>query len=376
MYSSDEYFLKRRSWSNSKPPTPVQNKKRVSMPATLVRAYLAQFHDFIPPPGFPPIILREKDDEIDSLPVLCCSASCSRKAQGIIAKATPQELERIVTVLAPCLHTLMVDVYGNYACQTLFTSCSPAQRLRVVQVLAPHLLAIAKDSRGTHSLQALVSLTTLPAEEVLLVSAFHMHVTKVAQHPAAAHVLVKLVTTCRANSALIQPLIPDIEALCTNSLGLLVVKAAISCSAGLDREQLCSRLVRSCLQLMQDPFGNYAIQHMLETWGWEACEGVLEQVSGRLAQLSSQKFASNTVERLLEKASEQARRQLLAELLEPLKLRELLSNKFAQFVFKKALLLGGSEFRLQLQKAVCEVMPSIQGKQKSKCQAVLSLLAN
>ena len=373
----DEYFLKRRSWSNSLPPATVQNKKRASMPATLVRAYLAQFAELIPPPGFTPIAPREKSkDEIDSLPVLCCSATSSRKAQSLIEKSTAQDFERIITVLAPCLTRLMVDVYGNYACQTLFLSCSPVQRLRVVQMLAPHLLSIAQDARGTHSLQALVSLITQPAEEAVLVSAFQPHVLEVAKHPSAIHVLVKLLTTCKVNSGLIRPLIPQIETLCMHSLGLLVVKAAISGATEVDAELLCERLVKNCVQLMQDPFGNYAIQHMLEKWNWTACKGVLQQVRGRLVQLSSQKFASNTVERLLEKAPEQVLDQLLTELLEPTKLRSFLDSKFAQFVLKKALLLGGSAFRLRLQKAVSAVLPSTQNKRNSKWQCALSLLDN
>jgi len=371
-----QYFLKRKSCSASHPLDALSSKKRVSTPTTLVRSYLAQFGDLMPPPGFAPISLSdEPKDDIERLPDLCCSATSSRKAQTIIEKATPQQLERIVAVLAPALPKLMVDAYGNYACQTLFLSCSPAQRLRLVQVLGPHLLEIAKDARGTHSLQALVSLITQSAEEAALVSAFQTNVPEVARHPAAAHVLAKLMTTCKANSPLIQSLTRHLESLCTDSLGLLVVKAAITGANGNDCDLLRTRLIRSCVQLMQDPFGNYAVQHMLETWGWEACSGVLEEVKGRLAQLSSQKFASNTVERLLEQAPEQAREQLLSELLEPVKLRELLSNKFAQFVFKKALLLHGSTFRLQLQRAVAEILPNAH-KHRSKWQAVLGLLAN
>lgn len=372
-----QYFVKRKSCSASQSLGVLPGKKRVSAPTTLMRAYLAQFGDLRPPPGFAPIALREEpEDDIDRLPVLCCSATSSRKAQTIIEKASPQQLERIVAVLAPSLPKLMVDAYGNYACQTLFLSCSPAQRLFLVQVLGPHLLAIARDARGTHSLQALVSLITQSAEEAALVSAFQANVPEAARHPSAAHVLAKLMTTCRANSPLIQSLAHHLESLCTDSLGLLVVKAAISGANGKDCELLRTRLIRSCVQLMQDPFGNYAVQHMLETWGWDACSGVLGQVKGRLAQLSSQKFASNTVERILEQAPAQAREQLLSELLEPVKLRELLGNKFAQFVFKKAILLCGTTFRMQLQRAVAEILPTAQSKQRPKWQAVLCLLAN
>ena len=374
---SVEYFHKRKSWSNSQAPARVKGKKRPSMPTILVRAYLAQFGELKPPPGFAPIsIVEEPKDDIANLPTLCCSAASSRRAQGIIEKATPAQLEKVVAVLTPHLPKLMVDVYANYACQTLFLSCSPDQRLRLVHVLAPHFLAIAKDARGTHSLQALVSLITQPAEETVLVSAFQNHVPEVARHSAAAHVLVKLMTTCKSNSSLILPLIDNLETLCTDSLGLLVVKASISGAAGKDKELLKAKLVKSCVQLMQDPYGNYAIQHMLEAWGWNACSAVLQQVRGRLAQLSSQKFASNTVERLLEQAPDQARDLLLQELLEPIKLRELLGNKFAQFVFKKALLLGGVAFRARLQAAVSDLLPSTQGKKKSKWQAIMSLLAN
>ena len=372
---SAEYFAKRKSWNISLGSAKEQGKKRASMPTSLVRAYLAQFGDIPPPPGFDPIVEEVKDD-IANLPALCCSAASSRRAQSVIEKASPLQLEQVVAVLAQHLPKLMVDVYANYTCQTLFLNCSAEQRLRLIYALAPHLIDIAKDTHGTHSLQALVNLITCPAEEAVLVSAFAAHVSEVARHPAAAHVLVKLMTTCKSNSKLIQPLIGCLSSLCKDSLGLLVIKAAITGAKGKDRDLLRAKLLKSCVHLMQDAYGNYAIQHMLAVWGWNACSGVLHQVSGRLAQLSCQKFASNTVERLLELAPEQDREQLLHELLDPLKLRELLGNKFAQFVFRKALLVGGSGFREQLLAEVSSLLPTVEDKKKAKWQAIISLLGS
>lgn len=52
------------------------------------------------------------------------------------------------------------------------------------------------------------------------------------------------------------------------------------------------------MDLVQSPYGNYAIQHALEEWGGQRCQPILRKMEGRLMQLSIQKFSSNVVEKL------------------------------------------------------------------------------
>lgn len=50
---------------------------------------------------------------------------------------------------------------------------------------------------------------------------------------------------------------------------------------------------------VQDAFGNYVVQYVLELGQVESCRGVIQVLAGQYAELSMQKFSSNVVEKCL-----------------------------------------------------------------------------
>ncbi len=53
------------------------------------------------------------------------------------------------------------------------------------------------------------------------------------------------------------------------------------------------------LMLMQDPFGNYVVQYVLELGHVEATATIMRQLYGQYPELAQQKFSSNVVEKCL-----------------------------------------------------------------------------
>ena len=52
--------------------------------------------------------------------------------------------------------------------------------------------------------------------------------------------------------------------------------------------------------MIQNPFGNYIIQHILEEWGFAGCKCVINVIQHNIISLSMQKFSSNVVEKCLD----------------------------------------------------------------------------
>ena len=50
---------------------------------------------------------------------------------------------------------------------------------------------------------------------------------------------------------------------------------------------------------MQDPFGNYVVQYVLELGHVEASTQIMRQLFGHYSELAQQKFSSNVVEKCL-----------------------------------------------------------------------------
>lgn len=389
-FFSVDYMKKRGSWSGAAPQaaSPALQKKRGSEPigasAMLGEATPDHSHQrldpgqftWLPPTQPPAFPSDSEDDPIERLPYICRSQAGSRRAQSIIQRASQGLMDQIVSVLCRVnLADLMTDPYANYMCQTLFEHCSAAQRLYLLRYLRPNLVDIALNERGTHALQKLISLVNLPEEFSLLVEAFSPAVVTLATHQHASHVVQSVILKARDCSALIRPLTEHVSDLAATQLGLLVVKAAISAAESLDKDLLKQKLLENCVMLVQDSFGNIAIQYMLEQWSWGYCQEVMSYVRGRAVQLSLQKFSSNFIERCLELAHEQHREILLAELANPHRLRDLLDNKFGLFVLKKAIRVGGAEFKADLKRALRSLPPGLLAqRRKGKWEPIMKEL--
>lgn len=389
-FFSVDYLKKRGSWSGSapQPASPPIQKKRGSAP-TVPSAIIEEVEGnyslqeqgptqlpWIPlaPPSVMP--LDSEDDFIERLPYLCRSQAGSKKAQAIIQRASQGLKDQIVGVLCRVnLADLMVDSYGNYMCQTLFENCSAAQRLHLIRYLRPSLIDIALNVRGTHALQKLISLVNLPEELNILVEVFSPAVVALATDPNASHVVQKVISIVRSCANLLVPIAEQVSLLATNQLGLLVVKISISVAAGDEKERLKRKLMENCVMLVQDTYGNIAIQYMLEEWSWDYCQDIMACVQGRAVQLSLQKFSSNFMERCIELAHAQQRDMLLAELANQHKLRDLLDNRFGQFVLKKALLVGGPAFKADLQRSLRSLPPGLLAqRRKGKWEPIMKEL--
>ena len=63
------------------------------------------------------------------------------------------------------------------------------------------------------------------------------------------------------------------------------------------RKVLLDTITGNALEIVQNPFGNYIIQHILDEWGPEIAKDIINVIIGNMIALSMQKFSSNVVEK-------------------------------------------------------------------------------
>ena len=120
------------------------------------------------------------------------SKANSKKLQQIIAKSRPEELSIIIDTISPNISDLMMDLYGNYMCQTLFHNCSASQRLILLKAMKGRLLSVAYHPRGTHALQNLISMTSLKEEEMIYREEFKGRFVEMSKESNGSHVVQRL----------------------------------------------------------------------------------------------------------------------------------------------------------------------------------------
>ncbi len=57
---------------------------------------------------------------------------------------------------------------------------------------------------------------------------------------------------------------------------------------------------KDCIEIVEDAFGNYAVQHAIDVFGPDVCTSLISQVIQNLVSLSNQKFSSNVVEKCIQ----------------------------------------------------------------------------
>jgi hypothetical protein len=75
--------------------------------------------------------------------------------------------------------------------------------------------------------------------------------------------------------------------------------------------------MRCATSLVQDQYGNYVIQHVLEHGKKKDKSAIIAKMKGQIGQLSQHKFASNVVEKCVEFGSPQDRNLMLEEIMGP-----------------------------------------------------------
>jgi len=313
------------------------------------------------------VFTNKSHKKFQDLHKVCCTKKGSKKAQQVIAKSRPEEVQKIIDSHKDKIGDLMRDYYANYMCQTLFQSCSSAQRLQVLKALQNKFISIAKDSKGTHSLQTLISLSSLPEEETIYQQAFKGSIVSLSSHPNASHVIQSLLVTLKDKEFIMKELRSYVRELAMDKQGLCVVKKCIS------DYTVYQELMKAPLTLMQDPYANYAMQLLVDTWSSNCAATMISQMENKVAQLCIQKYSSNVMEKCLKEV--RMRYHIIKELITEGKVSLLLNCIYGCYVLRTAASESDSALKVALNEAIKEAAPNLhQKKLKSRWNQILANL--
>jgi hypothetical protein len=288
----------------------------------------------------------------------------SKILQKYVATADKEDLDLVVEELGEKISELMLDPHANYMIQTLVQNGSPKQRLHLLQKISPSLITIARDKKGTHSLQAIVALIDTEEEFGLIKKTLEGSVFELSMDPRANYVIQKLINTIPIDSShfLYQPLFNNFVQMANNSFGLLVLKQMMARVE--QRDTLKQKIVElTCLnfeKLIQNPFGNYAIQHIVEFYPKES-HIIKSKMLTKIIPYSSQKISSNVIEKCLTVCDSQFRRRVIEEILKNGRLGDLMKNKYGNFVTLQLLATSSLIDKERLMQAIFKYANSFNG---------------
>jgi len=266
----------------------------------------------------------------------CLDQNGSRFIQQRLEVADPDEKEAVMDEVIPAIHDLLNDVFGNYVVQKLFEFGTESLLKDLKGALEGNMLKLSLQMYGCRVTQK--ALESLSYDDLCsLLHEFDQNVLTCIQDQNGNHVMQKIVEVMSISAKeaefkireegladamaekiqfVVDDVLANVETLCCHPYGCRVLQRMLEhCvdsqkSATLDQIQLCHKT------LMDDQYGNYVIQHVLQ-YGRDSDRDSLLRiiVDNDLLKLSRQKFASNVVEKLLKYGNSAQRNTIVREML-------------------------------------------------------------
>ena len=133
-------------------------------------------------------------------------------------------------------------------------------------------------------------------------------------------------------------IIDNLKNLSLDVNGICLVKKFISNNIlNTIKSKIIQIISKNCIEISQSPFGNYAVQYILEFWGINQCSSIVNIIISNICILATQKFSSNVSEKIIEYLDEKNLRLLIHELFYTNKVMNILKNKYGRYVLQKAI---------------------------------------
>lgn len=84
----------------------------------------------------------------------------------------------------------------------------------------------------------------------------------------------------------------------THRHGCCVLQRCIDHASPDQQRQLVNEIIKNSLYLVQDPFGNYVVQYVLDLGNPYFEDNLIQQFLTHVFELSVQKFSSNVIEKV------------------------------------------------------------------------------
>ena len=256
----------------------------------------------------------------------------------------------------------MTDPFGNYLCQKLLEHSNDEQRTVLVSNSAPQMVQIALNQHGTRALQKLIEYLSTPAQIQTVKEALKDKVVELIQDLNGNHVIQKCLNRLTSEDA--QFIFDAVGTHCvvvgTHRHGCCVLQRCIDHASGNQKADLIAQITQNAFKLVQDPFGNYVLQYIVDLNEIVFTDPLCYSFQTRVVELSKHKFSSNVVEKCIRHADPSVATMMIEEMLNANELEKMLRDSFANYVVQTALDYAEPETRVRLVEAIRPIMPSIR----------------
>ncbi|KAF2736884.1 ARM repeat-containing protein [Polyplosphaeria fusca] len=293
---------------------------------------------------------------------LCKDQHGCRFLQKKLEDQNPEHIQIIFDETAPHVVELMTDPFGNYLCQKLLEFTNHEQRNALVRNASSNLVQIALNQHGTRALQKMIEFISTQEQIQTIIDALSGRVVELIQDLNGNHVIQKCLNHLKSEDA--QFIFDAVGRNCitvgTHRHGCCVLQRCIDHASGFQKVQLVRQITENSIHLVQDPFGNYVVQYVLDLNEPSFTNPMCLGFQVNIAELSKQKFSSNVIEKCIRCADMPTKRVLIEELMNLGELESLMRDSYGNYVIQTALEFAPPELCLHLIESMRPILPAIR----------------
>ncbi|GMH63149.1 hypothetical protein TL16_g03639, partial [Triparma laevis f. inornata] len=263
-----------------------------------------------------------------------------RLLQQSLDEDGPEASTAIITEALPFMAEIMTDPFGNYLFQKILEKCDDEERMKVIRGVAQSLVKSSLNLHGTRSVQKVVEMCSFdPAAAACVTKALAPQAARLCIDANGNHVIQRVLQRLPHQHArfVFDAVAASVGEVARHRHGCCVIQRCLDSPKSPARSNLVAKIVEKALELMQDAYGNYVVQYVLDVCSEDEASAVCESVTGRVSVLAIQKFSSNVMEKCLEKANDKTQEAYLRELSHEDKIKDLMSDPFGNYVVQRGL---------------------------------------
>jgi len=280
-----------------------------------------------------------------------------RYLQKKLEEQEPEAIRTIFNEVYDHITELMTDPFGNYLCQKLLEFCNDHQRYLIVERVAPDLVYISKNMHGTRAVQKMIECLSSPAQVNIIKEALRNSVVELIQDLNGNHVIQRCLNrlTPDDNQFIYDAVTTgnNCVEVATHRHGCCVLQRCIDHASNKQKVQLIQEITKNALVLVQDPYGNYVVQYILDLPFPDLVDHLARTFFGNIRILATQKFSSNVVEKCLGSSGPEVRTLMVREILsEKANFLSMLQDPFANYVIQTALTVADPQQHVDLVESI------------------------
>ena len=282
-------------------------------------------------------------------------------------------LHQIFLELSQNLEELITDPYANYFCKRFFTFLNQKDRIDFLKGIEKSMVKLSSDRIGTYPIQTIIEHVGSKNEKIIIVNALKDNIKELAEDSFGSHVLEKLLTCFEEEyiNFIYNYIIDNFLDLANNSNGICVVKKILTFThKKAIHDKIKAIIKENALELISHPYANFVIQIVVEHWS--DYKEILKLFDKKYFNLSLEKYASNVVERCIEK-DEEILNNYIDEIVNSNKIYEVMKSNFGNYVIQKAIKLSkGDKKNILVFNAAKEINKLNDAKLIIKWKSILS----